>query len=504
MNPHPEYVRRITPADDGLPAGRDDNGKMAEEGTGWLPSSARWLTEFFWQSEDRPVVSRASRAADAAIAAVAVIAAVIAVILQVRHQGGVFGAFSAKPGARPVVIGPPFPPPPWPSPWTFLGAVAIAAPLAFRRTYPITAFCVIMVAVLGASGHITSITVAAVIFAAYSAVAYSPYRRAALLSVLAGAVIVTVAYPNTTPPVPERYTALLILLPTVSVAMAIRVWRRRAGESAERLRLAEEGHEAETRRAVALERARIASEMHDVVTHNVSVMVVQAGAARRVLDSSPGDAREALLAVEASGRTAMTELRNLLGLLAPSGEAEPGPDEMAASGEVAGAPMAAGAGDAALTPQPGVARIPALVVRVCETGMPVELSVEAPGGTPRALSPGVDLAAYRVVQEGLTNVMKHAGQARTAVRLEYRPRDLVITVSDSGPPAAAGLGPAPGSGSVSGGRGLIGLRERIAVYGGELDAGPRPGGGWRLTARIPVEPSAGDLPVPPEFEEASR
>ena len=135
----------------------------------------------------------------------------------------------------------------------------------------------------------------------------------------------TAAYPNTTPPVPARFTALLVLLPTVAVGMAIRVWRRRAGESAERLRLAQQEHEAQTRRAVALERARIASEMHDVVTHNVSVMVVQAGAARRVLDSSPGDAREALLAVEASGRTAMTELRHLLGLLAPSGEAEPGP-----------------------------------------------------------------------------------------------------------------------------------------------------------------------------------
>ena len=193
------------------------------------------------------------------------------------------------------------------------------APLAFRRTYPITAFCVIMAGVFP-GGHTTSITYAAVILAAYSAAAYSPYRRAALLAVLAAAVIVTAAYPNTTPPVPERYTALLILVPTVAVGVAIRVWRRRAGESAERLRVAEAEHEAQTRRAVALERARIASEMHDVVTHNVSVMVVQAGAARRVLDSSPGEAREALLAVEASGRTAMTELRHLLGLLAPSGE----------------------------------------------------------------------------------------------------------------------------------------------------------------------------------------
>jgi signal transduction histidine kinase len=244
--------------------------------------------------------------------------------------------------------------------------------------------------------------------------------------------------------------------------------------------------------------------MHDVVTHNVSVMVVQAGAARRVLDSSPGEAREALQAVEASGRTAMTELRNLLGLLAPPGEGEPGATETA--GAAGGAQGAAGGGDAALTPQPGVARIPALLARVCETGTPVELSVEAPGGTPRDLPPGVDLAAYRVVQEGLTNVMKHAGQTRTTVHLEYRPRDLLITVSDDGrrpDSGAPGPEPGPGPGSASGGRGLIGLRERIAVYGGELDAGPRPGGGWRLKARIPLEPEAGGLTVPPEFQQAA-
>jgi signal transduction histidine kinase len=254
--------------------------------------------------------------------------------------------------------------------------------------------------------------------------------------------------------------------------------------------------------------------MHDVVTHNVSVMVVQAGAARRVLDSSPGEAREALLAVEASGRTAMTELRHLLGLLAPSGEDH---------GDAVQAPAAAP--DMTLAPQPGVARIPALLGRVRAAGMPVELSVQAPGGTPPELAPGVDLAAFRVVQEGLTNVMKHAGQARTAVRLDYGQRDLLITVSDDGRPAAGGprVGPEaraePGSGS--GGRGLIGLRERIAVYGGELDAGPRPGGGWRLAARIPLgpatgaelaagaepaatgpDPADGDVPVPPEFQVA--
>ena len=124
--------------------------------------------------------------------------------------------------------------------------------------------------------------------------------------------------------------------------------------------------------------------------------------------------------------------------------------------------------------------------------MPVELSVDGP---PRVLPPGIDLAVYRVVQEALTNVLKHAGQAKTTIQIEYRPAELFITVYDDGGYATMA---APGGD----GRGLIGLRERIAVYGGQLDAGPRPGGGWRLTARIPLEPAAGDLPVPPSFEVA--
>ena len=266
----------------------------------------------------------------------------------------------------------------------------------------------------------------------------------------------------------------------MSVAIAIRVWRRRAAESAERLRRAEAEHQAETRRAVELERARIASEMHDVVTHNVSVMVVQAGAARRVLDSSPDDAREALLAVEASGRTAMTELRNLLGLLAPAGAAEPGADP------------AGGGGEAALSPQPDLGQIDALVERVRAAGLPVELSVAGR----RDLPAGLALAAYRVVQEALTNVLKHAGQAKTTIQIEYRPAELFITVYDDGGHATMA---APGGD----GRGLIGLRERIAVYGGQLDAGPRPGGGWRLTARNPLDPAAGDRPAPADFQAAS-
>jgi signal transduction histidine kinase len=342
-----------------------------------------------------------------------------------------------------------------------LGAMLTTAPLAFRRRYPAGTFCVIMVAVLATSGHSTTVTFAAVLFAAYSAILYSPYRRLALLCVFTAAVIVTAAFPNTTPPVPARFTALLVLLPTAAVAAGMRTWQRRAGDSAERLRLAQAEHEAQTRRAVEAERARIASELHDVVTHNVSVMVVQAGAARSVLSSSPEQAREALLAVEGSGRTAMGELRHLLGLLAPAGEEE----------------------EVALVPQPGLGQVQALVDRVRGAGLPVELIVTEGA---RPLPPGVDLAAYRVVQEALTNVLKHGGGARAVVRLAYGERELVITVTDDGSPA--GYGPPGSAGSRDAGRGLIGLRERLGLYGGELDAGPRPGGGWRVRARIPLEP----------------
>jgi signal transduction histidine kinase len=290
------------------------------------------------------------------------------------------------------------------SPWlpatptpVVLGIALTAAPLALRRRYPATSFGIIMAAVIATSGYTTTVSFAAVIFAAYSAVAYSRYRRMALLTVSTAAIVVTVAFANTTPPVPARFTAFLILLPTVAVAIVMRSWRQRAGDSAERLRQAEAEHEAETRRAVEAERGRIASELHDVVTHNVSVMVVQAGAARRVLGSSSGQTREAfgvqtaieaLLAVEASGRTAMGELRHLLGLLAPSGEAPDGDDVV-------------------LVPQPDVGQVRSLVERVRAAGLPVELTITGA----RALPPGVDLAAYRVVQEALTNVIKHASHA---------------------------------------------------------------------------------------------
>jgi signal transduction histidine kinase len=318
------------------------------------------------------------------------------------------------------------------------------------------------------------ISFGAIMLAAYSAVVHSRYRGRAVIGVLVAGVTVTAIYSDTTIPQPGRFTALFILVPVVLVGTAVRRWRHQAGDSQERLERAEAEHRAATVQALAAERSRIAGELHDVVTHNVSVMVVQAGAARRVLARSPEDATAALLAVEASGRTAMVELQHLLGLLSPVEGMQP------ASGP--GAP-----GTAPLQPQPGLGHLRSLVDRVAAAGLPVELTVT---GQPRTLPPGLDLTAYRVVQEALTNAMKYAGPAAAVVTLDYREDAVVVDVSDDGgresqPGRGASSARTSPAGVAGSGRGLLGLRERLSLYGGDFDAGPRPAGGWRVRATLP-------------------
>jgi signal transduction histidine kinase len=206
--------------------------------------------------------------------------------------------------------------------------------------------------------------------------------------------------------------------------------------------------EERTRNAAAEERARIARELHDVVTHNVSVMVVQAAAGNDVFDSHPERAREALQAVEQTGRQALGELRRLLDV---SGDA-----------------------DGAL-PQPGLARVDDLIANVRQAGLAVDLSVE---GTPRALPEALDLSAYRIVQEALTNTLKHARASRAAITVRYGTRDLEVEVADDG---------VGSSGVPSGGHGLIGMRERVVLFGGDLETGPARGGGFAVKARLRLE-----------------
>jgi signal transduction histidine kinase len=354
--------------------------------------------------------------------------------------------------------------------------VAIAAttvPLAVRRIWPLATFIVIVASTMLTSSYATAVTFAVVVFTAYHAVTDSRSRRAALLAVPAAGLVAGAAFPNTTPPLPGRLTAFLVLGMVVVAAETTQLWRRRAGDSQARIAGMTVEHQAATRRAIELERAQVASELHDVVTHNVSVMVVQAGAARQVLSAAPGEATAALLAVEASGRAAMSELRQLLGLLAPAG----GIDAIGAIAE----------GEAgALHPQPGLGHLQALIDRVTMAGLHIDLKIT---GCPRALSPGADLAAYRIVQEALTNVMKHAGQARTSISIDYRPGQVIIEVTDdgSGSGARAITASPAGTGSAGTGRGLPGLRERVALYGGMLDAGRRAGGGWRVLAHLPAD-----------------
>ncbi|MFD9487324.1 sensor histidine kinase [Streptomyces sp. NPDC059991] len=275
----------------------------------------------------------------------------------------------------------------------------------------------------------------------------------------------------------ESWTIWLVIALAAAVGaagwlyvVALRARRRHRAAIEERGWLLERERESATRTAVDAERARIAAELHDIVSHNVSVMVVQAGAAREVLATMPEEAAAAMSAVETAGRNTMTELRHLLGLLAP---AQNGDDE----------PY-----DVDLSPQPSISRLGPLVDRIAFAGLPVEMRVS---GEPRPLPTGIDVTAYRIIQEGLTNALKHGDGAKAEVTVRYADHYLRVEVLNTGPSVLAGGAPAPkepGRGPADGtGRGLLGLRERVAVYGGDLDARRRLGGGYRVRARIPLD-----------------
>ncbi|GGZ26377.1 hypothetical protein GCM10010365_53440 [Streptomyces poonensis] len=256
----------------------------------------------------------------------------------------------------------------------------------------------------------------------------------------------------------------------------VRARRRYRAAVGERGWLLERERESAARVAVDVERARIAAELHDIVSHNVSLMVVQAAAAREVLATMPEEATAAMAAVETAGRTAMTELRHLLGLLAP---AQNGEDEPYA-GE--------------LSPQPSLTRLSPLIDRFAFAGLPVEVRIS---GEPRPLPAGIDVTAYRIVQEALTNALKHGNGAKAEVTVRYADHCLRVEVLNSGPSVLSGGDSASPDRTATGrtatdradgtGRGLLGLRERVTVYGGDLDARRRLGGGYRVRARIPLD-----------------
>ncbi len=226
--------------------------------------------------------------------------------------------------------------------------------------------------------------------------------------------------------------------------------RQVIGTHSRRAQMAERERDVAAREAVVEERARIARELHDVIAHNVSMMVVQAGAERRLLEKhGESSTHEVLETVEQIGRSALTEMRRLVGMLRTDSSDS-------------------------LSPQPGLDDVPALVLQVTEAGLPVELHIE---GERRELPAGIELSAYRIVQEALTNALKHAGNAHAEVHVRYGPESLELEIVDDGPGA-----PAP----AAGGHGLVGMRERVALYGGRLDAGRRPSGGFAVSVKLPV------------------
>lgn len=340
-----------------------------------------------------------------------------------------------------------------------LSGVLLGLPLAARRRYPWPALLVVFAGfvlawALGVALHDYLATVMSALIVLYTFTSRVPPLQA-LLGFLIG-------YAST------AVSALghaagnlgwgLVLLGGASLAgRAIRGRRLLIDELHAATRELQLSRDENARAAVADERTRIARELHDVVAHAVSVIVVQAGAAERMLDSDPERARDPLISVQESGRQALGELRRLLGVLRPD----------------AAAP-------AALAPQPGLSDLHTLAERMREAGVSVHLHHE---GKHRPLPPGVDLAAYRIVQEALTNVLKHAdaGAARVAVR--YRTDTVELEVLDDGAPRQ------PGTVNGHSGHGLLGMRERAAIYGGHLEAGPRGTGGYAVRARLPIPPT---------------
>jgi signal transduction histidine kinase len=410
-----------------------------------LQADARWLTcgyrdhmtslgrvRTWWRSLDRRVL-------DAAV--VAVLLVVTALPLATRPLTA---------GQRPSDV------------WAYLLVAALCVPFAFHRRFPVAAVAVACCAlILYALGKYSAYP-GFPLFVLVAGVSLHSTRRQAALAAGLAAVALSVAVFLQPAAVATPVTWITSLL-AVAVAWLwgenLRNRRARWAAMEERARRLEAEREERDRQAVTDERLRIARELHDVVAHSMSVIAVQSGVANHVIDSRPAQAQQALATIEATSRSALVELRRLLGVL------RQGDDPVAS-----------------LEPNPGMAEIGRLADQIRSAGVEVELKIE---GEPGELPPGVDLSAFRIAQEGLTNVLKHGGRvARVLVR--YSPGAVAVEIADDGRAGAADETPADGTG-----HGLIGMRERVAVFGGELTAGPVPGGGYRMAARLPYAAAAG-------------
>jgi signal transduction histidine kinase len=345
-----------------------------------------------------------------------------------------------------------------PDAFAVVTTVVTCAPLAMRRRAPLLAFSI---ALTGIFVHVVldypeGALPLILLIPTYTVASLSTTKKAV---VALGAIYVTIIVLVLTDSAGLDTLGALSNMAIYGVAWAVGIALRARREAVDaRMREAEERANLEresTARVLAEERLRIAQELHDVVAHSMSVIAVQAGVGAHVLDDRPDDARVALDNISATSRRALTEMRRLLGVLRDSD----------------------GMRDHA--PAPGIADVPRLVDEVRAAGVPVTLHVE---GSTSSVNPGVELSAYRVVQEALTNVIKHAGAPTcVAVRVQHLPSSLMVEVFDNGRGAAAALA----GDSHAGGNGLLGMRERVDVWGGELTAGPISGGGYRVKALLP-------------------
>jgi signal transduction histidine kinase len=364
-----------------------------------------------------------------------------------------------------------------PVPVALLFIAAMSVPVVLRRRHPAGAFAAVVTV-----GGLEVLLLPrpfgsdlAVIVLLYTLAAYRPRRVSVtgLAVCLAGSMVAIAKW------APESTMHSLDALGTTAAVFAgpallawllgdSMQWRRSYYRGLEeRAARLERERDAHVQIAAAAERARIARELHDVVAHNVSVMVVQADGAAFAFETSPEKARQALTAISRTGRQALTEMRSLLGVLRSADDEE-----------------------ADLAPQPSVEQLAGLLEQARAAGLPVSFAVE---GVPGPLPPLAALTAYRIVQESLTNARKHGGPAVMAsVTLRFCEDQLVIKVTDDGRRPAAREG--DGAGGDGLGHGLIGMRERVDVYGGTVTAGPRPGGGWRVTATLPLPRSASAEP----------
>ena len=324
-------------------------------------------------------------------------------------------------------------------------SLAITVPIAMRRRWPtlvgtmVPAVSTVEYAAFGGSSVAYPL---ANFFALYALAVWTTTRRFVIgVAVLAVAVLGGSALDG-------HLVGSADYLAVVIVVMLFA--RRIVGDRERRAELAERERDVASREAVLDERARIARELHDAIAHNVSMMVLQAGAERRVLNDPSGGTRETLEAIERTGRSALVEMRRLVGMLR-SDKSDP------------------------LAPQPGIQDLPILIDQLREAGLPVDLAVD---GSPSGLPVGIELSAYRIVQEALTNVLKHAGDAHATVRVRYTADSLELEIVDDGRGQRTD--------AVRGGHGLVGMRERVALYGGRFTAGHRPNGGFAVHVLLPV------------------